>query len=245
MTSRVPAPVIVALCFAAAALGLVVGADGRAQTPAPTPTTTPVRCNEQTPHDFLIRGNWQVRGRMTPEERAAKREIHQRAIRFRTENYGFFPGFGRPEWNAHSPMQNSEWTTFFGLRVRLNRKVIPAVACAEAEIRATCTATPYQPQRLSGIRDRNTYHNGEISNHTYGIAMDIDPNRNTCCGCVPPWNEHPLCRRDVDSIYERMAMPECWVHAFEKYGFYWLGNDQLRDTMHFEFLSDPDRIVAQ
>ena len=42
-----------------------------------------------------------------------------------------------------------------------------------------------------------------------------------------------------------MAMPECWVHAFEKYGFYWLGNDQLQDTMHFEFLADPERIVAQ
>jgi hypothetical protein len=43
--------------------------------------------------------------------------------------------------------------------------------------------------------------------------------------------------------YDRMAMPECWVHAFEKYGFYWLGHDVLRDTMHYEFLGDPDRIV--
>jgi hypothetical protein len=38
-------------------------------------------------------------------------------------------------------------------------------------------------------------------------------------------------------------MPECWVHAFERYGFYWLGHDVLRDTMHFEFLGDPARIV--
>ena len=40
-----------------------------------------------------------------------------------------------------------------------------------------------------------------------------------------------------------MAMPECWVHAFERFGFYWLGHDVLQDTMHFEFLGDPDRIV--
>jgi hypothetical protein len=33
------------------------------------------------------------------------------------------------------------------------------------------------------------------------------------------------------------------VHAFERYGFYWLGHDVLQDTMHFEFLGDPDRIV--
>ena len=244
MTSKPSLPAVALLCAASALLGLVVGSDGRAQTPAPTPAQPTPTCAQQTPHDFLIRGNWQVRARMTPEERAARREVHQRAIRFRTENYGFFPGFGRREWNANSPMENSAWTTFFGLRVRLNRRILPAIACVEAEIRAVCSATPYTPQRLSGIRDRNTYHNGEISNHVYGIALDIDPNRNTCCGCVAPWNEHPLCRRDVDSIYERMAMPECWVHAFEKYGFYWLGNDQLRDTMHFEFLSDPDRIVA-
>ena len=41
-----------------------------------------------------------------------------------------------------------------------------------------------------------------------------------------------------------MEMPECWVHAFERFGFYWLGHDVLRDTMHFEFLGDPDRIVS-
>jgi hypothetical protein len=40
-----------------------------------------------------------------------------------------------------------------------------------------------------------------------------------------------------------MAMPECWVHAFERYGFYWLGHDVLRDTMHYEFLGDPDHIL--
>lgn len=238
---RLRAPVVALAALAAFVIGLSTPLFAQ-PTPPTTPTTTPA-CNEQTPQDFLVRGNWQVRGRMPAEEAAARRAIHQRAIRYRTENYGFFAGFGRREWNAHTPMQNSAFTTFAGLRVRLNQRIIPAVACAEAEIARSCTATPYHPVRLSGIRDRNTYHNGEISNHTYGIALDIDPNRNTCCGCVAPWNEHPLCQRRVDSIYERMVMPECWVHAFEKYGFYWLGNDQLQDTMHFEFLGDPARIA--
>lgn len=38
-------------------------------------------------------------------------------------------------------------------------------------------------------------------------------------------------------------MPRCWVSAFERFGFYWLGRDALEDTMHFEFLGDPDRIL--
>lgn len=226
--------------FAAFALGVALPLEAQEAAPAEA-----VRCNEQAPQDFLVRGNWQVRRRMPADEVTSRRALHQRAIRYRTEQYGFFTGFGRAEWNANTPMENSAFARFAGLRVRLNRKIIPAVACAEAEIARACTATPYHPVRLSGIRDRNTYHNGEISNHTYGIALDIDPNRNTCCGCVAPWNEHPLCQREVASIYERMVMPECWVHAFEKYGFYWLGNDTLQDTMHFEFLGDPERIVAQ
>jgi hypothetical protein len=65
---------------------------------------------------------------------------------------------------------------------------------------------------------------------------------NSCCGCVKPWNEAPACKRPAKTEYDRMAMPECWVHAFERYGFYWLGHDVLRDTMHFEFLGDPDKI---
>ena len=28
------------------------------------------------------------------------------------------------------------------------------------------------------------------------------------------------------------------------YGFYWLGHDALEDTMHFEFLGDPEQILV-
>jgi len=42
-----------------------------------------------------------------------------------------------------------------------------------------------------------------------------------------------------------MDMPRCWVGEFERFGFYWLGNDKIEDTMHFEFLADPSRIVRQ
>jgi len=80
----------------------------------------------------------------------------------------------------------------------------------------------------------------------YGIAIDVDPKSNPCCGCVPPWNDHPLCRKKVDSEFERMTMPRCWVEVFERFGFYWLGRDErLRDTMHFEFLGDPEHILPE
>lgn len=241
---RLPKLAVATASLAALLLGLSIPLFAQDEAPRSSAASAPA-CNPQTPKDFLVRGNWQTRGRMPREEIARRRELHQQAIRFRTEHYGFFPGFGSADSNPRSPMENSAITQFAGLRVRLNNRVIPALRCAEEEIRTQCAATPYRPVRLSGIRDRNTYHNGEISNHVYGIAIDVDPNRNTCCGCVAPWNEHPLCRREVTSIYERMAMPECWVRSFEKYGWYWLGHDTLQDTMHFEFLGDPDRIHAE
>jgi hypothetical protein len=130
-----------------------------------------------------------------------------------------------------------------GLPIRMHRKVVPALKCVEVEISQACVDHPYTPHALAGIRSRNTYRGGEVTNHAYGIAIDVDPSVNTCCGCVSPWNDAPACKRHAKSEYDRMAMPECWVHAFERYGFYWLGHDVLRDTMHFEFLGDPTRIL--
>lgn len=223
---------------------LVAPDDPVATADDPPPQPAAPQCRDQQPQDFLIRGNYVARGKLTPAQRRERQAIHQKAIRYRTEQYGYFAPYGNREWNAHPPSHYAKQLRFMGLNVRLNERIHPAVQCAEAEIHRTCSPVRYRPRRLSGIRFQNTYHTGEITNHVYGIALDIDPHLNTCCGCIAKWAAHPLCQKRVRSIFERMAMPECWVRAFQRYGFYWLGDDQLRDTMHFEFLADPDQILA-
>jgi D-alanyl-D-alanine carboxypeptidase len=219
-------------------------------TPAPSATASPAlatsastvspaegtasACNEQAPQDFLVRGNF-----------LKEKSGNERAIQYRTDQYGYFPGFGRAPPGAKPPSAEVVTTKFMGLSVRMHQKVVPALACVEKEIQVSCADHPYTPHALAGIRFRNTYRGGEVTNHAYGIAIDVDPDINTCCGCVPPWNDAPACKRKGKSEYDHMAMPECWVHAFERFGFYWLGHDVLRDTMHFEFLGDPDKIVKQ
>jgi hypothetical protein len=194
-------------------------------------------CVPQQPQDFLIRGN------MYKAPGGFKRGV-ERAIEYRVKNYGHVPGYGREKLNPVSAPSQSEETRFLGLPVRLHRKILKAVQCAEQTIREECGGEGafYWPRRLSGLRGSNTYRGGEISNHMFGIAMDVDPDRNPCCGCVPPWSDAPKCRKPSKDPFDRAELTPCWVDAFERYGFYWLGRDKMQDTMHFEFLGDPSKL---
>ena len=200
-------------------------------------------CQMQEPQQFLVRKNFIPKWNAPADEKKKAAAAHQDAIRYRTEQYGYHPGFGKREYNAHDPPFYVVETTFMGLPIKMHKKVVPALKCVEEAIKTSCTAHPYTPRALAGIRYNNTYRGSEITNHIYGIAIDIDPSLNTCCGCVKPWSDDPRCLRPSKSIYDRMKMPECWVETFEKYGFYWLGHDVLEDTMHFEFLGDPEKIM--
>lgn len=218
---------------------------------APIPDATPAnpenetKCNYQLPQDFLIRSNYVPLPGLTLEERLQRSKLHRKAIAYRTKNYGYFEGFGQERWNRQTPVESSALTKFMGVKIRLNKRVIPALACVEQQLKSHCADTPYQPKRLSGLRTYNTFRSHEVSNHVYGIAIDIDPALNPCCGCMGRRHRGHPCRQEVDSIFDRMAMPPCWVHTFERFGFYWLGRGSQQDAMHFEFLGDPQRILKK
>lgn len=218
---------------AAAAHGplMITAADGKS-----------VACREQAAQPFLIRGSWFPKTTDADKVKAGRKMLED-AIKYRTEKYGWFEGFGQKGWNPFPPKHYAKTTTFLGLSVQVHEKIIPALKCVEAALKANGAANEYHPRAMGGIRFRNTYKGFEVSNHVYGIAVDIEPDKNTCCGCVKPWNDHPLCKDKSKSVWERMVMPKSWVETFEKYGFYWLGHDVLQDTMHFEFLGNPNRIV--
>jgi len=239
VASSAPAPTTPAIASASEAPSASAsGGSVEAMLPPPVPTSA---CNEQSPLPFLIRANF------IPLN--AKKDVFDKSIKFRTENYGWVKGFGQKDWNPTTPESNATDATFMGLKVRMNKKVVPALGCVEVEIKRACNDSPYEkpytPLILAGIRYVNTYKGGEVTNHMYGIAIDVDPQRNSCCNCVKPWKDSPLCKKKAKSIWERMDMPECWVKSFEKFGFYWLGHDVLQDTMHFEFLGDPEKILRK
>lgn len=143
-------------------------------------------------------------------------------------------------------------TTFMGIKVRMHKRVIKPLACVEIEIIKNCqdNGNAYIPQAISGYRSGKSYKR-VISNHRFGIAIDFDPladhshnDGNPCCGpsCKKQWREHPICKNhdtSHHSPYNVAKVNPCWVQAFEKYGFHWLINYRMHDTMHFEYLGDP------
>jgi hypothetical protein len=193
-------------------------------------------CRREAAQRFLMRKAFVRKGVL--DARA-----HARSLKWRMETYGAIAGIvpasdGQEQVSAHVRS-----TKFMGLPLVLHEKVIPKLRCVERRILRQCQGPRdrYVPRTIGGLRTVNTSHHGEVSNHLFGIAIDIDPDRNPCCHCVAPWPSHPACKDPNRSIYERTELPQCWIRAFKRYGFYWLGDDQLEDTMHFEYLGDPDR----
>jgi hypothetical protein len=196
-------------------------------------------CATQKAQPFLVRSSFVKRGALSPK-------AHDEALRYRAERYGSVEGLGLERYNKQKAYASALGVRFMGLPLQIHKKVAPALRCVERYLERNCTSPKerYTPRAVGGFRQANTYRGGEVSNHLFGIAIDIDPNRNPCCGCVAPWRDHPACRSPVESVFERTALPRCWIDGFERFGFYWLGRDsELRDTMHFEFLGDPERLA--
>lgn len=190
----------------------------------------------QAPQKFLERRSFLHAGQLDTRK-------HATALRWLVERYGNADDDRTVAWNGQPSHAHARTVQFMGLPISIHAKIAPALAAVEKRIRKNCTGSSrYTPKAIGGFRSGNTYRGVEVSNHLLGIAIDIDPDRNPCCGCVDPWPDNPVCKKP-GTVYKRTALPRCWIQSFERFGFDWLGHDTLEDTMHFEFLGDPERIT--
>lgn len=87
-----------------------------------------------------------------------------------------------------------------------------------------------KPGQCGGYNCRNISGTNSPSNHSWGLAVDIN------------WNDNPMRRPLTTNI------PEWMVHLWGRYGFAWGGHyTTTPDPMHFEFMgtpSDADRMTA-
>lgn len=190
----------------------------------------------QAPQKFLERRSFLNHGSLELKK-------HQHAMRYLVERYGNADDEVTTRWNAQAAHNHAKTVHFMGMPISVHAKIAPALAAVEKRITKTCTGSQrYTPRAVGGFRTSNTYRGVEISNHMFGIAIDIDPDKNPCCGCVDPWPTNPICKNQ-GPVTKRTSLSKCWIQSFERFGFDWLGHDTLEDTMHFEFLGDPDRIT--
>jgi hypothetical protein len=190
----------------------------------------------QAPQKFLERRSYLHGGQLDTRK-------HALALRWLIERYGNVDDDLTVQWNATPASASAKTVHFMGMPVSIHARIAPALVAVEKRLAHTCTGgSHYTPRAIGGFRTANTYRGVEVSNHLLGIAMDIDPDRNPCCGCVDPWPTNPICKKQ-GAVYKRTALPRCWIQSFQRFGFDWLGHDKLEDTMHFEFLGDPDRIT--
>jgi hypothetical protein len=186
----------------------------------------------QKPQRFLERRSFLVGGQLDTKK-------HAHAMRWLAERYGNVDDEATTRWNPESAHSHAKTVHFMGMPISIHAKIAPALAAVEKRIAKTCRGSQrYVPRAIGGFRTANTYRGVEISNHLFGIAIDIDPDRNPCCGCVDPWPSNPICK-NPGPVQRRTTLTKCWISAFERFGFDWLGYDKLEDTMHFEFLGDP------
>lgn len=123
---------------------------------------------------------------------------------------------------------------FQGKKIRVHKKAAKAFLKVDEDIKK-CSD---EESRSYSFDDLQTYNwrlirNGnELSRHSFGIAIDINPKNNPFC---PYW---AVCKKQNVLITD---IPECIVKAFIKNGFVWGGLwTSVKDPMHFEYAGEPD-----
>jgi hypothetical protein len=117
---------------------------------------------------------------------------------------------------------------FFGARIRIHRRVAPALGRVAARLEDAARADPSLAKFLEraggGYARRHVAASTRMSPHAYGIAIDINTSR------ADYWLWKPERTRRW-----RNRVPEVIVRAFEAEGFIWGGRWYHYDTMHFEY----------
>lgn len=125
---------------------------------------------------------------------------------------------------------------FFGFRIPVARRALPAFERVTRRLEAEVKKNPRLLKWLQPIGGtwqwRNIARSKSLSTHSWGIALDLNPER----------TEYWRWARPREPIVWKNRTPQEIVDAFEAEGFVWGGRWLHYDTMHFEYrpeLLDP------
>jgi hypothetical protein len=106
-------------------------------------------------------------------------------------------------------------------KLYVNRLIEPALRQALAACEALNDG--YQLRTIGCFNPRPKRVNGDLSTHSWGIAVDLNADTNPIADAA---GDAPTC-----------DLPTAWIAAFKDSGFTWGGEFRRPDPMHFQFCS--------
>lgn len=133
-------------------------------------------------------------------------------------------------------------TTFFlGLKTMVHREILEDLAAVEERILEAAEADPAVAAfirslaTVEGYNYRRVDGTESLSNHAYGIAVDLIPQSYRGRQVYWRWAENAGVDWYELPQDDRFQIPSAVVEAFERHGFVWGGKWHFFDTMHFEY----------
>jgi peptidoglycan hydrolase-like protein with peptidoglycan-binding domain len=93
---------------------------------------------------------------------------------------------------------------------------------------------------IGGFNCRSIEKKDIPSNHSWGLAIDLDEADNPQMPASEHQKEHPLRKTFPGGLVMRSTMPDQAQAIAARHGFNWGGLFRSPDPMHFEFLGTPD-----
>jgi peptidoglycan hydrolase-like protein with peptidoglycan-binding domain len=154
-----------------------------------------------------------------------------------------------PSWGPGWPTNNSEkmvTATIRGVRLPVRREIAPLVAGLVKEL-ADARNKAFNPGWCWGYANRAISGTNTPSNHSWGLAIDLDAPENPYLAASTHRAAHSLRKTYPGGRVLRSTMPMKAEAIAKRWGFRWGGVYTTKpDPMHFEFIgstSDARNLV--
>jgi hypothetical protein len=155
-----------------------------------------------------------------------------------------------PSWGPGWPANNSQKmvtvvTGGGGLRLPVRREIAPLVAGLVRGLERA-RGKPFRSNWSWGYANRAIRGTSTPSNHSWGLAVDLDAPENPYLSRDMHRAAHPLRRNFPGGLILRSTMPERTEAIARYWGFGWGGRYPTRpDPMHFEFVGSLEDAVRR
>lgn len=127
-----------------------------------------------------------------------------------------------------------------GLRLPVRAEIARLIPLLVADLEQA-RGSAFRPDQSWGYSCRSIAGTATASNHSWGLAIDLDSESNPQLTRADHAKDHPLRKTFPGGQVLRSTMPDEADEIAQRYGFRWGGMYRTKpDPMHFEFMETPE-----